>query len=447
MNKSVLRIILTLAFITICFLTFFSSCTEDHVQVEELIFNHNNSVKYTVQAQITNRVSKHFVFIGEFTKLSTTTKDIGVSGAYVVVSDGKNEYVYHEIAKEDLFFKDKEYKSGFYRSDDYFRGEPNKKYRLSITIGDKTYSATETMPLPEDITKTELELLDNPSESWFFGQQKTAIFFDGERDRDYFNSVVSHGLLSFSRLRPEASFSSSSIVDPIGEKIKYPSSFNDRHSNDTDATDVMYRYTLSEGYKDYLWGYMSQTTWNNEDIVSTEPGNLRSNFDSPEVIGYFSAIANKAYKRHTSELYPINTYKTEKVFSTTYPDKGEIKMTFNPSGQCVLEGMGMSMKGAYEIRRMSFNKDYLIHNPISERGVSWGEDKYDDDAIIVDFSSSYNTKNNKLYDFYINDLGVRSFYGDVYPRMKKLRGNDIIGFVNLQDHTIQSFGNQIWCKE
>lgn len=74
MTKSVLKIIIKLIIIIVCFLTFFSSCIEDRVDVNKLVVNHHNSVKYTVQAQITNREYKHFGHIGRFAQEGSSTK-------------------------------------------------------------------------------------------------------------------------------------------------------------------------------------------------------------------------------------------------------------------------------------------------------------------------------------------------------------------------------------
>lgn len=73
-----------------------------------------------------------------------------------------------------------------------------------------------------------------------------------------------------------------------------------------------------------------------EGLVSCEPGNRKSNFNSPEVIGYFSAISYRSYHNLTSKPYPIDLYKTEKVFTTHYKDKGNFKITIYPWGTCEL---------------------------------------------------------------------------------------------------------------
>lgn len=406
------------------------------MDVNKLVFNHHNSVKYTVQAQITNRVSKHFVYIGRFAQVGASTKDIGVTGAQVVINDGKRDFVFREVVKGD-HTDDDDFRSGFYESVDYFRGEPNKIYRLDITIGDKTYSATEIMPEPEEITNAELSLLGNSNESWFFGQEKTAIFFDGERNRERIVYVLSDGLLSFERLRPESSFSSSSIIDPIGEKIKYPSSFKDK-----DPTRIMCRYTLSEGYKDYMWGYLSQTTWNYEDLVSTEPGNLKSNFNSPEVIGYFSAISSRSYHRLTSEPYPIDLYKTEKVFTTHFKDKGDFRITFYPWGTCQLEGLGLSMRGAYEIRDFSFSMERWQNNWSFGVEQAASKEKYSGKTILMHFPLIYKEKSPALYEFYYSNLGVMSNVGlYLYPKMDI---SEVIGFININPNAIESYRSQLW---
>lgn len=436
MTKSVLKIIIKLIIIIAFFLTFFSSCVEDRVDVNKLVFNHHNSVKYTVQAQITNSVSKHYVHIGRFAKVGASIKDNGVKGAHVVINDGKRDFAFREVVKDDHPY-DENFRSGFYESVDYFRGEPNKIYRLDITIGDKIYSATEIMPEPEDITNAELSLLGNSNESWFFGQEKTAIFFDGERNRDRIVFVLSDGLLSFERLRPESSFSSSSIIDPIGEKIKYPSSFRDKG-----PTRIMYRYTLSEGYKDYMWGYLSQTTWNYEDLVSTEPGNLKSNFDSPEIIGYFSAISHRSYHRLTSKPYPIDLYKTEKVFTTHYKDKGNFKITFYPWGTCELEGLGLSMRGAYEIRDFSFYKERWQNNWNYVVKEETSKEKYSGKTILMHFAADYREKAPELYEFYYSNLGIMSNAG--YELSPKMDISEVIGFINVNPNTIESHRSQLW---
>lgn len=428
----------SLKFIILVLITSLSACTvEESMQIDGMIKDKTVISRYIVQGQVTDRSSKHFVSIVTPVEIGESIENSGVTGADVVVSVGDREFIYNEIPEGDAFYTNRKVKSGVYVSQDYFRAEPGRTYSLNITIGEKVYSASEKMPKPEELRASERELLSTSRISRFFGQERTTMFLEDKNRRDDFHWYLEGEVTLFKRLRPESFYASSYSVSPK-PYLFYKSS-----------NSVISRLTFSEGYKNFLWSFWSQTKCSMDNPYSTEPGNVKSNFNSPEIGGYFASISRRCYVMPSCEEYPISVYKTQKIFTTEYKDRGMFKITFEPTGQCVLEGLGAKIKGAYDIRRLSFKRDLIslstsdINTILKKNG---SVDEYNDKSIVIYFSPSLKTKYPELYGFYKTQVAM---IGVSYMAVPKIEMNygDLASFIDLSEGHITSFNEQRWIAE
>lgn len=428
----------SLKFIILVFITSLSACTtEDSMQIDGMIKDKTVISKYIVQGQVTDRSSKHFVSIVTPVGIGESIENSGVTGADVVVSDGNRVFIYDEIPEGDVFYTNRKVKSGVYVSQDYFRGESGRTYTLNITIGEKVYSAFEKMPKPEELRASERQLLSTSRISRFFGQERTTIFLEDNDKKDDCRWYLEGDVALFKRLRPESFYAASYSL------TKEPYLFY------ISTNSVISRLTFSEGYKNFLWSFWSQTKCSIDTPYSTEPGNVESNFNSPEIGGYFAAISRRCYVTPSCEEYPISVYKTQKVFTTEYKDRGTFKITFEPTGQCILEGLGKQIRGAYDIRNLSFKRDLISLNTSNINTFlrkNGSVDEYNDKSIVIYFSPSLKTKYPELYGFYKTQVAM---IGVSYMAVPKIEMNygDLASFIDLSEGHITSFNEQRWIAE
>lgn len=428
----------SLKFIILVLITSLSACiTEDSMQIDGMIKDKTVISKYIVQGQVTDRSSKHFVSIVTPVEIGESVENSGVTGADVVVNDGDRVFIYDEIPEGDVFYTNRKVKSGVYVSQDYFRGVSGHTYTLNITIGEKVYSASEKMPESEELRVSERLLLSTSRISRFFGQERTTMFLEDNDNRDDSRWYLEGEVTLFKRLRPESFYASSYLLS------------TEPYLFDKSSNTVISRLTFSEVYKKFLGSFWSQTKCSMDNPYSTEPGNVKSNFNSSEIGGYFAAISRRCYITPSCEEYPISVYKKQKIFKTQYKDKGIFKITFEPTGQCILEGLGKQIKGAYDIRNLSFKRGLISLNTSDINTIlrkNGSVEEYNDRSIVIYFSPSLKTKYSELYGFYMTQIVMTGVSYMAVPKIEMSYG-DLASFIDLSEGHIISFNEQRWIAE
>lgn len=92
--------------------------------------------KYVIEANVTDQPGPYTVTISNTTSFNSSWQFQGVGGAAVTIKDNAgNSELLHET------------ETGVYQTST-FAGVPGRTYDLHVTIGEKTFTSTSTMPLP-----------------------------------------------------------------------------------------------------------------------------------------------------------------------------------------------------------------------------------------------------------------------------------------------------------
>ncbi len=316
------------------------SCEGEEVDINDLINDNSSSIKYIIEGMITNNSSKHHIILSKPGRFGNDSEIEGVSGAAVQVSDGSQIWNYSELPPIDT--EDNSVFSHInptiYESDEYFSGVEGKTYTLKVVIDGTTYTAQEKMPVASVAYEDELSILKKTSSNSIFGQDKSSIWSNQEVDRERESikllSPSSSLMRFFDRIEPEGI---------LGTDTGFGSGFF------VNNTSVIRKYSITDTFAEYRWAYLSESEWQGI-AFSTEPGQLPTFFNTPEVSGSFSVISGKSYDfdGNSLTLRTIRLFEEQSSYSATY-DEGEFIVSFSATGQCILQGLNQSMTGAYEI--------------------------------------------------------------------------------------------------
>lgn len=391
----------------------FSSCLDEEDITGDFIKDYHTDVKYTIEGQITTTPSKQHVIITSIGIKNDPTKNVGISGATVKVTDGTHTWNYTELPKSSPKYSamiDGKIGAGVYESNRYFAGKENVTYTLTVTIKGKTYTAKQTMPVADDINSQEFNALINTAkeEVHIFGMGKSAIWEVDETPKDeifiYLTERVAHSTKNtHNRIR---------ITNPLpvtepGYFIQPPSGYDYR---------ILRRYTVTKEYEKYMWSVLSEMSISGFEDV--EPSSLASNFNDKEISGYFSAVSCKEYNANKTSYLPRNltVFNTQKQYKAQYTTEGEVKLILKPTGECELQGLGKKLIGAYEVA--------------------------DNKEILVYFTNKYTNVDANLYDFYIKKLKKKSSW--FAPTGEVIRSAMNAVFTIKNTTTVQSEDDVIW---
>lgn len=345
------------------FLLLISSCNKD-LDLDDYVKDYTNKTKIVIEAQISTKPKKYHVIITKPANNINQPKSIeGVSGAKVTITDGINTWNFSELPKNHKKYEDFEspftakFNSGIYESDEYFAGKENKSYTLSVVSNGKTYTATSTMPISDNLTQKEFEILKNATEriSDIFNTEKSAIFDVNLLNRDAIKIALAGRVNFHDRI----------AIDNI--------STNGNSSHILDNK-LLHRYTMNNAYKKYVWSVLSK--FRAKGINNYTAYHLPSNFNSEEVAGYFSTVSSKEYNISSSSFSArnLNIFNSNKQYKANYIGKGEVKIYFKSTGACELHNGGDVLYGAYEIEN--------------------------NHKVLAYFSNQFNAIDTSLYHFY-----------------------------------------------
>ncbi|WP_440879566.1 hypothetical protein [Tenacibaculum sp. C7A-26P2] len=320
----------------------FSSCLDEGELTGDLIKNYHTDVKYTIEGQITNTPSKHHVIITSIGIKNDLVKNVGISDATVKITDNTNTWNFTELPQK-----------GIYESDRYFAGKENVSYTLSITIKGKTYTATQTMPVADEINSAEFNALKRTGKETkhIFGMDRSAIWENVNTTSKEQVSILltsTRGNHDIKNTHKRISF-----ANPV--PIENPGHFLNPNSG---VYKTIRRYTLTSNYEKYMWSILSELGISG--FGEYEPSSLASNFNNKEISGYFSAVSCKEYSVNKTIFLPRNlsVFDSQKQFKASYTNKGEFQLVFKPSGECELKGLGETLTGAYQIAK---NEEILVY--------------------------------------------------------------------------------------
>ena len=395
---------------TLFIVLFFSSCEGNYEDITDLIKDNSNTPKYIIEGQITDHPFRHHIVITKPSSIKHMNTFEGVSNATVTVSDGTNTWSFTELPATSLKYKDLSYNrltSGVYENDEYFAGFQNRTYTLNVTINGTTYSAQETMPVANEATTAEIAILRNTTNIHIFGRDHSAIW-NASRESKEGIEILLDGTINFhNRIETEGVHGDTDgLVEP---GFIFPSLSTSKQE--------LAKYSVTNGFSNFIWGFFAETTWQGT-IFSAESSKLHSNFNNPEVAGYFSVVSSSFYEGESDATMTLQNYKifeTQKSYRTNYDTQGEFTVNFSKTGQCIMQGFGQTMVGAYEI----LNNEWVT---------------------MFFPRSSYTVANNQLYRFYyeniigaVGNTEIPPQYFGGYP-----------GFRYVNDNTLQSLGDKIW---
>ena len=274
------RLLISLIF-TICL-----ACSPKHLSLDEVDFPllNQHDIDLVVYGGVVALDSSQIVILTTPGSWQGDNGNKPVRNAIVSVTDGSNKYAYEESTLEN--------KEGYYYSKERFKGEVGKTYTIHIEVGDKTYSASDTMEsfISDDFP---LPISDVIAEFNFYGLE---IF---RHNFGYNQAMKMSGV-------------------PIDPESGLPNEgFNiERITIDDFTTTVFHNYSPPEGllhgevsinaffgkrnqvyrlyyksisaaYYDFLIGMYNESDWSTG-LLSSQPGNLQTNL-SKGATGFFYA--------------------------------------------------------------------------------------------------------------------------------------------------------------
>lgn len=401
--KNIIKLFLAL---TVVFIL--PSCEGKYEDLDEFIIDKSNTTKYIIEGQITNLSSKHHILITKPSAISKSKSFEGVSNATVTLSDGINNWSFSELPSDDEKYESIQYSrlsNGVYESYDYFKGFEGQTYTLSVTIEGQTYTAEETMPTAEPALETELDLLKNTQSIHIFGQDNNSIWSSDMGDHESI-SIVLDGEVNFhDRIETEGVHGDGGGVSVPGSIFPEENEFG-----------VLSKYSITNDYANFIWAFFAETDWQGS-IFSAESSKITSNFNSPEIGGYFSVVAGSFYDAIGTTVTPKNlrVFNVSKSYQASY-DQGTFKVSFDPTGQCMLEGATESMIGAYDI--------------------------LNDSWLRIHFNDSYKETNFNLYNFYQVSIKGALAVNPTPEEILYIGGNE--GFQYINDISLKSGDGVIW---
>ena len=384
-------------------LTFaFFACENRNENIDNFIKDKSSVTKYVIEGQVSTTSSRHHVVITKPKELIGDQHFQGVSGAIVTLSDGTSHWTFSELAPEHLAYKHLRFTSGIYESNDYFRGFAGKTYTLTVTIDGKTYTAAETMPVAEKATETELAALPTIKGEHAFGQSKAAIWSSSPKNSDKFE-IFLDTRLNFHTKKETEGVHADKIHNFFGRL--------------TGGNAV--RYSITTEFADYVWAYFAETEWQGS-VFSSESSKLPSNFNNPDVSGYFSCVSHTRYLIDGSfiRFQDTKTFTNKKSFEVNYTSEGAMKIEFYPEGNCVLRGLNQEMSGTYEL--------------------------IDDTNLTVHFHRQYQKSASALYHLY--RVNINGAIPGVDPATGNMSYLDLrkLGFQYINNVGIKSADDKIW---
>lgn len=404
-----IKIVVTLFFI----LGIFSSCLEEEDITGEFIKDYHTDVKYTIEGQITTTPSKQHVIITRIGIRNDPTKNVGISGATVQVTDGMHTWKYTELPSSSPKYRamtNGKISEGVYESDRYFAGKENVTYTMTVTIKGKTYTAKQTMPAADAINSQEFNALVNTAKEvvHIFGMDKSAIWEVDETPKDdifiYLTERTPYSTKNtHNRIR---------ITNPLS--VSEPGYFLQPYSGYDYR--ILRRYTVTKDYEKYMWSVLSEMGMKGFEDV--EPSSLASNFNDKEISGYFSAVSCKEYYVDKTSFFPRNLtiFKTIKQYRAQHTSIGDVKLFLKPSGECELQGNGKNLLGVYEVAN---NKEILVY-----------------------FTDKYSSVDKNLFKFYETELKKKSSW--FTPTGEVIRSATNAVFTIENSTTLKSEDDTTW---
>ena len=252
----------------VVFLLVFTGCYEEiDWEPEE-----SGEKRLVVDALITNEAKAHAV------KLSTTFSGIDgdpepVSGAEVILTDGEQVEMLTESAGEP----------GTYFTGEDMRAVVNKQYGLRIRYADEEIWGVARMEAVTPIRYPRYyRVSDDPElyEFWLPGSDGPAIM---ELELDWSGVEGYEGLPAAETHAVVKEYFFSALTVDVNEIF---SADRDRVRIPPGTGVVVSKYSLSDGYAEYLRGMLSETTWNGG-TFDVKAGNPLSNLTN-DAVGYFA---------------------------------------------------------------------------------------------------------------------------------------------------------------
>ncbi|MBR2195170.1 MAG: DUF4249 family protein [Salinivirgaceae bacterium] len=282
-----------------------TACTEEEV----ILDLQNTEMPY----QIVVSGGVYSIYGNQFLKLtqpskSRTNKSFPVTGANIEVSDGINTYKFRETENE-----------GEYESIEEFAGEVGKTYFLKIDCNGRTYYASDSMTMTDEIKIEDFPAADmyyyasthrawnNPDSIITEGR---VMFYIDYHNFGYDNAAM---WLLWSKAHPSTSLAPSLRRIALESKYYYshkgspPQGIYPTTATSTGArcesgdTIELIKVSLSDSYYDYQISKFNLTEWSGG-MFSTIPGNVKTNL-SKGATGYFCACDVKTRFYTFNELF------------------------------------------------------------------------------------------------------------------------------------------------
>jgi len=253
---------------SICLVAILCLCLSSCEKPIDKDFGNTPPLKIVAEAMITNRDGESYVKLS-LPMASPNDTPIGISGAFVVVSDGVNT----EIISEDSTH------SGIYRPEPGIKGVSGKFYMIYIQVGEYIDSAFTYLipvtPLNEFATRA-----DDSKPGYFF--------ISGENSSDpamirYFVTPTGCSGDDFCAMQFDeyilSSFDIPQIFSPKRESLSFPAG----------SKVIRKKYSLNPDYEAYIRAILSETEWRGG-LFDVQPGNPKGNFGE-NTLGFFAGCS------------------------------------------------------------------------------------------------------------------------------------------------------------